>query len=144
MRMHEAADFVGVAEVGAVAAAVEILVVDICRVIAGAENTTAEAKGITEMTTEGTITTIITTIPRIITMAMSADGTVVGGQAGGMGLPIVGKMLGHARSETTQRYAHLSADPVKAAAAAVATRIAAGLDGAVSADIVAMRQKALG
>src|SRR5262249_12674977 len=33
--------------------------------------------------------------------------------SGGMGLPIIGKMLGHTQQATTQRYAHLAADPVK-------------------------------
>jgi integrase len=42
----------------------------------------------------------------------------------GMGLPIIGKMLGHTQPATTHRYAHLASDPVKAAAAAVAGRIA--------------------
>ena len=42
----------------------------------------------------------------------------------GMGLPIIGKMLGHTQAATTQRYAHLASDPVKAAAAMVAARIA--------------------
>ena len=32
-------------------------------------------------------------------------------------------MLGHTQAQTTQRYAHLSADPVKAAAATVAGKI---------------------
>jgi integrase len=45
----------------------------------------------------------------------------------GMGLPIIGKMLGHAQAQTTQRYAHLASDPVKAAAATVAGRIAAAM-----------------
>ncbi len=45
--------------------------------------------------------------------------------AAGMGLPIIGKMLGHTQPQTTQRYAHLSDDPVKAAASAVAGRIKA-------------------
>jgi hypothetical protein len=39
----------------------------------------------------------------------------------------LGKMLGHARSSTTERYAHLAPDPVKAAAASVAAKIADGL-----------------
>src|SRR5262245_1321825 len=47
----------------------------------------------------------------------------------GMGLPIIGKMLGHTQAQTTQRYAHLASDPVKAAAAAVAGRIAAAMKG---------------
>jgi integrase len=49
--------------------------------------------------------------------------------ASGMGLPIIGKMLGHTQAQTTQRYAHLASDPVKAAAAAVAGKIAAAMKG---------------
>ena len=45
----------------------------------------------------------------------------------GMGLPIIGKMLGHTQAQTTNRYAHLASDPVKAAAAAVAGKIAAAM-----------------
>jgi integrase len=47
--------------------------------------------------------------------------------ASGMGLPIIGKMLGHTQAATTNRYAHLASDPVKAAAAAVAGKIAAAM-----------------
>jgi len=47
----------------------------------------------------------------------------------GMGLPIIGKMLGHTQAATTARYAHLASDPVKAAAAAVAGKIAAAMGG---------------
>jgi integrase len=49
--------------------------------------------------------------------------------SGGMGLPIIGKMLGHTQAQTTQRYAHLASDPVKAAAASVAGKIAAAMGG---------------
>ena len=45
----------------------------------------------------------------------------------GMGLPIIGKMLGHSQPATTARYAHLASDPVRAAAAAVAGKIAAAM-----------------
>lgn len=45
----------------------------------------------------------------------------------GMGLPIIGKMLGHTQAATTARYAHLQSDPVKAAAAVVAGKIAAAM-----------------
>ena len=48
-----------------------------------------------------------------------------------MGLPIIGKMLGHTQAQTTQRYAHLANDPVKAAAATVAGKIAAAMNGAL-------------
>ena len=47
----------------------------------------------------------------------------------GMGLPIIGKMLGHRQPATTARYAHLASDPVKAAAATVAGKIAAAMAG---------------
>jgi integrase len=50
----------------------------------------------------------------------------------GMGLPIIGKMLGHSQPATTARYAHLASDPVKAAAAAVAGKIAAAMDRSAS------------
>jgi integrase len=40
----------------------------------------------------------------------------------GMGLPIIGKMLGHTQAATTHRYAHLASDPVKAAATLVHDR----------------------
>ena len=52
----------------------------------------------------------------------------------GMGLPIIGKMLGHTQAQTTQRYAHLASDPVKAAAAAVAGKIAAAMKGSPEGD----------
>ena len=50
----------------------------------------------------------------------------------GMGLPIIGKILGHSQPATTARYAHLASDPVKAAAAAVAGKIAAAMGGGSS------------
>jgi integrase len=55
----------------------------------------------------------------------------------GMGLPIIGKMLGHTQAATTHRYAHLASDPVKAAAATVARKIADAMQGgAMAADKV--------
>ena len=45
----------------------------------------------------------------------------------GMALPIIGKLLGHTQAATTQRYAHLAADPVKAAAQDVASRISVAM-----------------
>ena len=49
--------------------------------------------------------------------------------ASGQGLPMIGKLLGHTQVQTTARYAHLAADPVKLAADAVSSRIAATLHG---------------
>ncbi len=46
------------------------------------------------------------------------------GAGGGMGLPIIGKLLGHAQSATTARYAHLDNDPLRRASDAIASRLA--------------------
>lgn len=35
------------------------------------------------------------------------------GAGGGMGLPIIGKLLGHSQPQTTARYAHLDSDPLR-------------------------------
>ena len=43
---------------------------------------------------------------------------------GGMSLPVIGALLGHSQPQTTQRYAHLSADPLKQASDAIGKRIA--------------------
>lgn len=44
---------------------------------------------------------------------------------GGLSLPMIGKLLGHSQAATTQRYAHLAADPVRAANEVIGLRIAA-------------------
>ena len=51
------------------------------------------------------------------------------GAASGDSLLVIGKLLGHTQQATTQRYAHLADDPVKAAGARIAGRIAAALGG---------------
>jgi integrase len=51
------------------------------------------------------------------------------GAGGGLGLPIIGRLLGHAQAATTARYAHLDNDPLKHASEAIAGRIAAALNG---------------
>lgn len=55
--------------------------------------------------------------------------------SGGASLPMIGALLGHASPATTARYAHLAADPVKAAAEAAAGTIAAAMEGK-TADII--------
>jgi integrase len=59
----------------------------------------------------------------------------------GMGLPIIGKMLGHTQAQTTQRYAHLASDPVKAAATTVASRIEQAMRGGRSGEVVPLRRQ---
>jgi integrase len=51
------------------------------------------------------------------------------GAAMGISLPIIGKMLGHNHVATTQRYAHLAADPVKEAVDKIGATIAAAMYG---------------
>ena len=43
--------------------------------------------------------------------------------ASGQGLPMIGKLLGHTQVQTTARYAHVAADPVRSAADAVAQNL---------------------
>jgi integrase len=51
------------------------------------------------------------------------------GASGGLGLPIIGRLLGHTQVTTTARYAHLDNDPLRRASESIANRIAAALDG---------------
>jgi integrase len=46
------------------------------------------------------------------------------GAGSGLGLPIIGKLLGHSNSKTTERYAHLAADPLRRASDAISGAIA--------------------
>lgn len=57
------------------------------------------------------------------------------GASGGDSLYIVGKLLGHNQAHTTQRYAHLADDPVKAAADRISNHIRAAMVGK-SAEVV--------
>jgi integrase len=56
---------------------------------------------------------------------------------GGLNLPIIGKLLGHTQSRTTQRYAHIADDPLREAANKVGTAIA----GTKSAEVVPLHGK---
>ncbi len=52
------------------------------------------------------------------------------GAGSNFGLPVVGKLLGHRNTETTSRYAHIAVDPLKAAADAIAGKLASSLGSA--------------
>jgi integrase len=45
------------------------------------------------------------------------------GAGGGLGLPLIGRLLGHTQARTTQRYAHLADDPLREAADKIAGAI---------------------
>jgi integrase len=62
------------------------------------------------------------------------------GAGGGDSLLIIGALLGHRDAKTTARYAHLSADPVKAAADRISGRLA-GMMGGKAATVEALRPK---
>jgi integrase len=49
----------------------------------------------------------------------------------GMSLPMIGKLLGHTQPSTTQRYAHLAADPVRAASNLIGIEISAAMSGGI-------------
>lgn len=61
------------------------------------------------------------------------------GASGGASLQIIGKLLGHTQIATTQRYAHLATDPVKAANEAIGQQIAAMMKGE-KAEIVLLKK----
>jgi len=60
------------------------------------------------------------------------------GACTGHSLLVIGALLGHRRAATTQRYAHLSNDPVQSASEAIGARIAAALNGNTPAEIRAI------
>jgi len=63
------------------------------------------------------------------------------GAGGGLGLPIIGRLLGHTQAATTARYAHLDNDPLRRASEAIAGRIAAALDGKKAGDVVSIARR---
>jgi integrase len=57
------------------------------------------------------------------------------GAGASLGLPIIGKLLGHSQPATTARYSHLDADPMRRAADIIGNQIAAAMEGK-SAEVV--------
>jgi integrase len=58
------------------------------------------------------------------------------GAGASLGLPIIGKLLGHSQPATTARYAHLDADPLRRAVETIGSAIAGAMDRGKSAEIV--------
>jgi integrase len=48
--------------------------------------------------------------------------------ASGLSLPMIGALLGHTQPQTTQRYAHLAADPMRQAAGIIGSHIASAIE----------------
>lgn len=59
----------------------------------------------------------------------------------GASLPIIGKILGHTQTDTTQRYAHLQENPAKKAAEEAAAKIAAIAENAKASAGINVRRK---
>ena len=58
-----------------------------------------------------------------------------------MGLPVIGKLLGHSQAATTHRYAHLDADPLRRAVDTIGATISAAMDSGKGGEVVPLRGK---
>ncbi|MCE2965633.1 MAG: site-specific integrase [Alphaproteobacteria bacterium] len=63
------------------------------------------------------------------------------GAAAGDSLLVIGKLLGHADSKTTSRYAHLADDPLQSAANRIAGSIAAAMQGNKGAEVIPLHRR---
>jgi hypothetical protein len=59
-----------------------------------------------------------------------------------MGLPIIGRLLGHSQPQTTARYSHLHTDPLRRAADTIGSQISAAMAGGQTAEIVPLKKPA--
>ena len=57
-----------------------------------------------------------------------------------IGLPMIGKLLGHAHAQTTERYAHLAVDPVRRSADMIAGRIEEAMSGKATDNVVQLKR----
>jgi integrase len=60
------------------------------------------------------------------------------GAGASMGLPIIGKLLGHSQAATTHRYAHLDADPLRRAVDTIGATISAAMNGGKAENVVSL------
>ena len=58
------------------------------------------------------------------------------GAGASLGLPVIGKLLGHTQPATTARYAHLDADPMRRAVETIGAQISSAMDRTPSAEVV--------
>jgi integrase len=58
------------------------------------------------------------------------------GAGASLGLPIIGKLLGHSQPATTHRYAHLDADPIRRAVETISATISAAMNGGKANNVV--------
>jgi integrase len=60
------------------------------------------------------------------------------GAGASMGLPVIGKLLGHSQAATTHRYAHLDADPLRQAVETIGATISAAMDEGKAGNVVTL------
>jgi hypothetical protein len=58
-----------------------------------------------------------------------------------MGLPMIGKLLGHTQAQTMARHSHLDHDPVRAANETIGRWIEGALSGKPAAKVINLRAK---
>lgn len=66
------------------------------------------------------------------------------GAGGGLGLPIIGKLLGHSQPATTARYSHFDADPLRRASNSIGSALSAAMGDAPVTDNVVNLHKGRG
>jgi integrase len=64
------------------------------------------------------------------------------GAGASMGLPVIGKLLGHSQPSTTARYANLDADPMRRAVDAIGATISAAMDKSGGSNVVPLKKPA--
>jgi integrase len=62
------------------------------------------------------------------------------GAGASMGLPVIGKLLGHSQAATTHRYAHLDADPLRRAVDTIGATISAAMNGDKGTQVASFRK----
>ena len=62
------------------------------------------------------------------------------GVGSGLGLPIIGKILGHTQPATTARYAHLANDPVRQAVETIGATISAAMNREPGAEVLSIKR----
>jgi integrase len=60
------------------------------------------------------------------------------GAGASLGLPIIGKLLGHSQPTTTARYAHLDADPMRRAVDTIGSTISAAMESGSGANVTVL------
>ncbi|MGP8193387.1 MAG: tyrosine-type recombinase/integrase [Methylovirgula sp.] len=63
------------------------------------------------------------------------------GAGASLGLPIIGRLLGHSQAQTTLRYSHIASDPLRRAGDSIGIAIAAAMAGGNGGEVVPIRRR---